>query len=79
MTSENHYADLVIQYCDQMLNFLYYYYPVGILDKQLMNFIDNARIVVGLAKWIFTAFFIAGIVFFRELFGNKYQSIFPNP
>lgn len=64
MTSENHYADLVIQHCDQMLNFFYYYYPVGILDKQLMVFIYNVRIVEGLAKWIFTASFIAVIFLF---------------
>lgn len=62
MTSKNNYAGVVIQHSDQMLNF-YYYYPVGVPDKQLIDFINNARIVEGLAKWIFTASFIAVIVF----------------
>lgn len=62
-----------------MLNFFYYYsYPVGMSDKQLMDFINNARTVEGLAKWIFIASFIP-VTAFHRLFWNKDQSILPNP
>lgn len=44
-----------------MLKF-YYYYPAGILDKQLTAFINNVKIVEGLPKWIFASSFIAVIV-----------------
>lgn len=63
MVKENHYAFVLLL--------------LSILDKQLMAFINNDRVVEGLTKWICTASLIT-VVFVQGLFVKKDQSILPN-